>query len=735
MVSCSGCFALLPNWSGRYFVLEKWLVKEQDQVRPFQVVAIVKALADGNDIVKESGQKTPLGHSVAPQNILNSSINENDNNEVLELVSLTDGTLLSKISDWGSQETTCGNFGLRTTAKLAGKVYNLFLPEKSRILSSQILLQVEKCDHKVQFNGNCAICGVELDNYLSSSVDNSPKDSFLKMDWTSGSKHLNPAYTHPQLRVSRNELELVEGENTWRLLKKKKLSLVLDLDNTLIHSTLLDCRYWHSREWYNNQNQEQVAEIKMGDSILRDIYEVELDGSISLVKLRPHVRCFLESIHQRYELHIYTMGSRPYADAVASLLDPQGTLFQCRIVSRDDFAEGMMNRKSLRRIFPCDDSMVVIVDDRDDVWMDQSSRNIVPNLIRAKPYLFFVQDDSNLMEDVHQNTFTMKRENEETNMAFSPSEGPEMFAEDNIVSEDQENRNQQSGPMSKYSLYLSLTEKAVENDENYLRRLQEILEQVHEQFFDTKKVEENDIEKDPFHWLSLKRDVKLILSQMRHMVLKSCYISFTGVFRLDEPVQVSWIWRLAEEFGATCSKEITSRTTHLIADSQRGLHTNKTKQAAQRGDIFLVTYEWLEACFQFYLRASELQYALFPEKLISKDLRKYRMHIENRHEKLLNDIVLEEDSCSSPHKPVIKRRKTDYSSSSSSSSAGSEEESEQVASATNSEVDEDMNKSISPKSCGDIDHVELEWTASFLASELEKELMSESLSLSHGNKA
>ena len=37
-----------------------------------------------------------------------------------------------------------------------------------------------------------------------------------------------------------------------------------------------------------------------------------------------------------YELHIYTMGTRDYAEAVAKEIDPEGLLFKERILSRDE---------------------------------------------------------------------------------------------------------------------------------------------------------------------------------------------------------------------------------------------------------------------------------------------------------------------------------------------------------------------------------------------------------------
>lgn len=77
------------------------------------------------------------------------------------------------------------------------------------------------------------------------------------------------------------------------------------------------------------------------------------------------------------------MGSRSYAHAVVKLLDPDGRLFNDRILSRDD-NEIIENRKKLDRIFPTDDRMVLVIDDRCDVWPD------CKNLIQVPAYTFFV---------------------------------------------------------------------------------------------------------------------------------------------------------------------------------------------------------------------------------------------------------------------------------------------------------------------------------------------------------
>ncbi|CDF40158.1 unnamed protein product [Chondrus crispus] len=108
------------------------------------------------------------------------------------------------------------------------------------------------------------------------------------------------------------------------------------------------------------------------------------------LKVRPNLNHFLETLRVKFNLHIYTMGSRLYADRVAKLIDPDNRFFGGRITSREDFPEGNCNQKNIQRLFPCDDSMALIVDDREDVWLSDSTQPYMPNLLRAQPYHFWV---------------------------------------------------------------------------------------------------------------------------------------------------------------------------------------------------------------------------------------------------------------------------------------------------------------------------------------------------------
>ena len=84
-----------------------------------------------------------------------------------------------------------------------------------------------------------------------------------------------------------------------------------------------------------------------------------------------------------FEMQIFTLGSRPYAHRIASILDPEKKYFGDRITSRDDCFHGDTKLAKLKRMYPEGGRIISIIDDRTDVWES------IPSLIPVKPYSFF----------------------------------------------------------------------------------------------------------------------------------------------------------------------------------------------------------------------------------------------------------------------------------------------------------------------------------------------------------
>ncbi|KAK1863377.1 hypothetical protein I4F81_005932 [Pyropia yezoensis] len=212
------------------------------------------------------------------------------------------------------------------------------------------------------------------------------------------------------LSVTVDEAAAVDAGTARRLLSERRLSLVLDLDHTLVHATddpraAADVAAVVGGAPPGGLDGGPDGGCGVDDVAAAGIHAlclVDANGHPSRpmhVKLRPGLAAFLAAARVAFELHIYTMGTRRYAAAVASLLDGgDGSLFRGRVTSREDFGEGALNRKNLRRVFPCDDSMVLIVDDRDDVWLapprspgSDGGGGVEPmrNLVKARPYMFW----------------------------------------------------------------------------------------------------------------------------------------------------------------------------------------------------------------------------------------------------------------------------------------------------------------------------------------------------------
>lgn len=189
---------------------------------------------------------------------------------------------------------------------------------------------------------------------------------------------INMVHDKVSLTISQDEAAKADDEAKRRLLASKKLSLVVDLDQTIIHATV-DPTVADWQKDVDNPNHNAVKDVQA--FLLKDDGP-DHKGCWYYIKLRPNLEEFLENVSQIYECHIYTMGTRAYAKNIAEIIDPQHKIFGDRILSRDE--SGSMTAKNLQRLFPVDTKMVVIIDDRGDVWKWS------PNLIKVTPYDFFV---------------------------------------------------------------------------------------------------------------------------------------------------------------------------------------------------------------------------------------------------------------------------------------------------------------------------------------------------------
>ncbi|XP_040160340.1 RNA polymerase II subunit A C-terminal domain phosphatase [Anopheles arabiensis] len=237
----------------------------------------------------------------------------------------------------------------RLKATKSGVVKRRLAREGATVAKGKPVLELGQCSHTTVIKDMCADCGADLRQDEPSS---------------SSSKASVPMiHSVPELKVTETLAKKLGQADTERLLSDRKLVLLVDLDQTLIHTT--------------NDNVPNN---------LKDVYHFQLYGPNSPwyhTRLRPGALEFLAKMHPYYELHICTFGARNYAHMIAQFLDKDGNFFSHRILSRDECFNATSKTDNLKALFPCGDSMVCIIDDREDVW------NMASNLIQVKPYHFF----------------------------------------------------------------------------------------------------------------------------------------------------------------------------------------------------------------------------------------------------------------------------------------------------------------------------------------------------------
>ncbi|CAK9439030.1 uncharacterized protein LODBEIA_P32540 [Lodderomyces beijingensis] len=262
---------------------------------------------------------------------------------------------------------------------IEGEVERINVKPNEEILHSNIdILQIkEACAHTVQYGGLCALCGKALDEEKDYSGYDYEERATIAM-----------SHDSTELKISYDEAAKIESKTTDRLIEEQKLILVVDLDQTVIHATVDPT----VGEWQSDPANPNYPAVKDVKTFCLEEDPVVPPGWTGprlpptrcwyYVKLRPGLQEFLRKMDEKYEMHIYTMATRNYALAIANIIDPDGKYFGDRILSRDE--SGSLTHKNLKRLFPVDQSMVAIIDDRGDVWQWER------NLIKVVPYDFFV---------------------------------------------------------------------------------------------------------------------------------------------------------------------------------------------------------------------------------------------------------------------------------------------------------------------------------------------------------
>ncbi|CCH46356.1 RNA polymerase II subunit A C-terminal domain phosphatase [Wickerhamomyces ciferrii] len=551
-----------------------------------------------------------------------------------------------------------------------GVVEEVLIRNGDEVISQdqEIAKIIEPCTHSIQYGGLCALCGKSLDEETDYSgfkyEDRAP---------------ISMSHGTSDLKISKSEAQKVEQLMTKNLIKENKLILVVDLDQTVIHATVDPT----IGEWMNDQSNPNFPSLKdvqyfslEEEPILPPGYQGPRPPTHKrwyYVKMRPGLEDFLKRIAKIYELHIYTMGTKEYARSIAKIIDPDGEYFGERILSRDE--SGSLTQKSLERLFPTDTSMVVIIDDRGDVW------NWSDHLIKVVPFDFFVgigdinsnflpkqksllgptkghgsiekleeqlieelqgsensKESQNLerkIEEIKEDQQIKQKAEDNKDLELSEEQTAELAAARSSEREASLEQQKSERPMEKLQKNLDKLSEAknkhgidrlLYDDDDELVGLEKALNEIHETFYSILK-------KNQTH-----PDVKEILPQKKHEVFGGFNFVFSGLFPIGGNINNEHIVIWVKSFGASVSTDITMETTHVITKSP---HTYKARLAKTMiPNVKVVHPNWLFDSMSNWRPADDIPFEIkIPKEryLPEKEVEKYQEKLKNSEEKL-NDI-------------------------------------------------------------------------------------------------
>ncbi|KAI1098146.1 hypothetical protein F4804DRAFT_136897 [Jackrogersella minutella] len=512
------------------------------------------------------------------------------------------------------------------------------------IKRDQDLVAIEEtCSHEVQYAGLCAICGKDMKeaSYASESLDTERA--------TVAMVHDNIALT-----VSTNQAARAEMQLQRRLLKDRKLSLVVDLDQTIIHA----CIDPTVGEWQrdpSNPNYEAVKDVRCFQ--LDDGPRGATSGCWYYIKMRPGLAEFLERVSQLFELHVYTMGTRAYALNIAKIVDPTQKLFGNRIISRDE--NESITAKSLQRLFPVSTNMVVVIDDRADVWPRNRS-----NLIKVTPYDFFtgigdinssflpkrddiipaprpppepkptngnaaqphisgvdtkpVSDQERALANGNEENelLQLQAEEQERTLEKQLKDRPLLHLQEELDREDEEaeKKSTENGdspePVANGESESPSHQrhKLLRDDDRELGFLERHLTNLHHSFYEQYDARSahrrpDDIVPD------LIPDVGSTLNFLKSQILRDTRLVLSGLVPLDVDVRRTEMGIQAESFGAEIRTRVSSEITHLVINISRP-RTQKVRQAARIPSIKIVNQNWLADSIAQWARLDETPYLI-----------------------------------------------------------------------------------------------------------------------------
>lgn len=146
---------------------------------------------------------------------------------------------------------------------------------------------------------------------------------------------------------------------------RKKHTLIIDLDETLIHA--------------NFETEFNPSSVSC-ESVTTSFYDLDIASDVKVnVFKRPGVIQFLEKMSEDFQLVLFTASVKDYADAVISVIDPENKLFDLRLYRESCIKIGRAYIKDLRIFKGRDMENIIILDNSLYSFANQLSNGILIN--------------------------------------------------------------------------------------------------------------------------------------------------------------------------------------------------------------------------------------------------------------------------------------------------------------------------------------------------------------------
>lgn len=378
----------------------------------------------------------------------------------------------------------------------------------------------------------------------------------------------------PATRASRAVLKLLE---------RRKLALVLDLDHTLLNSCM-------STEM-DEEPEASLLKFRLDHEkglgpegrTLHFVERLQI-----WTKLRPGVKKFLRQVASMFEVHVITMGTQSYADEMRQLIDPGRQHIKGSVIGlgqMDEFGELQpADKKRLDGELSGLDSIAVVLDDHVGVWPDHEE-----NLIEIDRYLYFPSALKQFGVWRHGASLLEKKVDEIADRST-------LAAAFEVL------RRVHQDFFAERAGHLALANKKAKD-----AAMAELARGLDSESEDADNEAQEKPESTELETTAGRRDPQVpvtvpeILALEKKKVLAGIGLVFSGVFPLDAPPHEQKMWRLAEQFGARCETQPGPNTSHVVAKTWG---TGKC-QWAKENSRHVVSPDWLFCSAFLWSKADE----------------------------------------------------------------------------------------------------------------------------------